>query len=274
MALNEVQNEFKDASEQGCTYELIIRGIAISTVEEMRKSLSMARRLELSGDSVKYPDYPYTAEEDVEAVTKSLDELQPLVGQFSDSSYSNNFHTYQSKLSHLLHRLEHVDDGETTRRSELLARTLTILDELHRRAEEFTKSKSVSPQLSFLEQNEFSANIHPTRQSSSSSPPRASPVAIKPILPNKWALKFSGDKKGLSLSAFLERVEELRVARHVSKEILLESGIDLFTGRAYQFYLAYRSQVTTWDDFVGLLREEYLSANYNEKLFEEIRHRT
>ncbi|KAJ8912707.1 hypothetical protein NQ315_012261 [Exocentrus adspersus] len=259
-------------NKEELTYELRVRGIAPGTVEEMRRRLAMARRLEMAGDSVKYPDYPYTPEEDVEAVTKSLKELQPLIDQFSESASSNNFHTYQSKLSHLLHRLEHLNEEQATERPALLANTLTLLDELHRKAEEFTKAQNVPPQLSFLEQTDFAANIHPARHSSSSSPPRA--TEIKPILPNKWDLKFAGDKKGLSLSAFLERVEELRVARHVSKQTLLESGIDLFSGRAYQFYLAYRGQVESWDEFVGLLREEYLSADYNEKLFEEIRNRT
>lgn len=50
----------------------------------------------------------------------------------------------------------------------------------------------------------------------------------------------------------------------------MDSGIDVFEGRAYQFYLADRNQVSSWDEFVVLSKEEYLSANYNEKLFEEI----
>ncbi|KAJ8909309.1 hypothetical protein NQ315_010461 [Exocentrus adspersus] len=155
-------------NKEELTYELRVRGIAPGTVEEMRRRLAMARRLEMAGDSVKYPDYPYTPEEDVEAVTKSLKELQPLIDQFSESASSNNFHTYQSKLSHLLHRLEHLNEEQAIERPTLLANTLTLLDELHRKAEEFTKAQNLPTPLS--------------------------------------------DKKGLSLSAFLERVEELRVA--------------------------------------------------------------
>ncbi|KAJ8980145.1 hypothetical protein NQ317_014639 [Molorchus minor] len=253
------------------TYEVRIRGIAPGTVEEMRRSLAMARRLETSGDSVKYPEYPYSVEDDIKAVEEKLAELEPLVARFGDSSSSNSFYTYQTKLSHVLHRIDNMDEEKATQRPEYRAKALTLFSDLHRKAEEFEKLQSVPPQLSFLEQSSFEAAIEPVRRSSSTSPSRA---GIKSILPNKWNLKFCGDKKGLSLSAFLEQVEELRLARHVSKNILLESGIDLFGGRAYQFYLAYRNQVSTWDDFVSLLREEYLSPNYNEKLFEEIRRRT
>lgn len=53
--------------------------------------------------------------------------------------------------------------------------------------------------------------------------------------PSKWDLKFCGDKTGISLNAFLKRVEELRVARHVTKDKLLDSGIYLFEGTAYTF---------------------------------------
>lgn len=64
------------------------------------------------------------------------------------------------------------------------------------------------------------------------------------------------------------------MARHVSKDILLESGNDLFEDHAYQFYIACQSKVVSWDHFVTLLRDVYLSANYYEKLLEEIKKRT
>lgn len=87
-------------------------------------------------------------------------------------------------------------------------------------------------------------------------------------------MTFSGDRKGLSIAAFLEKVEELRVARNVSESVLLDSGIDLFVGRAYQFYLNSRKEVDSWEKLVRLFREEYQPPDYNEKLFEEIKRRT
>lgn len=63
-------------------------------------------------------------------------------------------------------------------------------------------------------------------------------VAIRPFLPHKWNLKFSAERKDLSVNAFFERVSELSKARNASKPISLDSDIDLFEGRAYQFYLS------------------------------------
>ncbi|KAG5866196.1 hypothetical protein JTB14_031866 [Gonioctena quinquepunctata] len=270
-------------------YESQVRGIGVGTVEEMRHRLSMAIQMEKSGDSLKYPSYPFTVQQDLDAVADKLIELEPKVADFNNSNTSGAFQKYQSKLSHVLGRIDNIPSGENvisdTKRSELLAKALTLLDLLISKAEQYSKNlQGVPPQLSILDPGEstFQSGVVSHRRSSGlvataagvSSVPPNSRSTLKSILPSKWDLKFSGERKGISLSAFLERVEELRVARNVSKGILLESGIDLFTGRAYQFYLAYRHEVDTWDDFVLLLREEFLSADYNEKLFEEIRRRT
>ncbi|KAG5868007.1 hypothetical protein JTB14_024058 [Gonioctena quinquepunctata] len=245
-------------------YELKTRGIATGTVEQMRHSLAMAIRLEKSGDSLRNPTYPFTMEEDVGAVKGKLVGLAPLVSDFQDSSSSGIFVKIQSTLAHVLNRIGHMDE-ESEDRPELLAKTLTLSDELIRRAEDFDKVRDTPAHLSFLGQNQGSSTPNPSGRSMTNLAPSTSTVPVvnqsnvRSILPDKWDCKFSGEKRGFSLSAFLERVEELRIARHVSKDILLESGIDLFTGRAYQFYLAYRSDVSTWDEFVDLLREEYLS---------------
>lgn len=258
-------------------YELQIRGIATGTVDEMRHALAMAIRLEKCGDSFLYPKYPFSAQEDIDAVEAKLGTLEPLINDFTDKQSSTAFSKLQSRLSHVLNRIDHIDaDGTSAKeRSELLAKTLSLFDLLESKAKASGKSNDndISPILTVLDPNS-SAHPSPIRRSSAVNDPAFKNAFFKQVLPNKWGLRFSGDKRGISLNAFLERVEELRIARHVSKEILLESGVDLFEGRAYQFYVAYRDEVNSWDDFVGLLREEYLSPTYNEKLMEEINKRT
>lgn len=265
-------------SQDELVYELRIRGIASGTVDEMRHALAMAIRLEKSGDSVKYPAYPFTEAEDVKAVDDKLKEVEHPISSFSEASTSSNFLKFQSKLSHVFHRIDNIPE-ECVERPQLLSRALTLMDALLRRAEDVDKRQATPVQLSLMVPNQPQQNVTPPlHPRCTSSPVRSTSLNpaddFKPVPPSKWNLTFTGDKRGLSLSAFLERVEELRVARHVSKETLLECGIDLFSGRAYQFYLAYRNQVSTWDEFLSLLREEYLTPNYNEKLFDEIRKRT
>ncbi|KAG5884959.1 hypothetical protein JTB14_026556 [Gonioctena quinquepunctata] len=165
-------------------YESQVRGIGVGTVEEMRHRLSMAIQMEKSGDSLKYPSYPFTVQQDLDAVADKLIELEPKAEQ-----YSKNLQGVPPQLSIL-------DPGESTFQSGVVS---------HRR----------------------SSGLVATAAGVSSVPPNSGST-LKSILPR----------------------------------------------RAYQFYLAYRHEVDTWDDFVLLLREEFLSADYNEKLFEEIRRRT
>lgn len=212
------------------TYELAIRGIAPGTVESMRTRLAMARRMEKSGDSFTYPKYPFTPGEDIAAVKQKLDELFPQITSFNESSSSPSFSRLLSKLHHTLNRIDHIPSEESDR-PDLLARVLTLLKDLHEKAEAADSNLAGvnPPQILPLTGNTSSPN--PSHQHGSVSANLPTPrVDVKPIFPNKWDCKFSGDKKGLSLSAFLQRVEELRIARHVTKDILLESGIDLFGG--------------------------------------------
>ncbi|XP_050304517.1 uncharacterized protein LOC126742033 [Anthonomus grandis grandis] len=277
-------------------YELAIRGIAEGSVEEMRPRLPVAFQLERNGDSVRLPEYPFSFEEDALAVYKKTKEVSLLVGKFSNGRKSGEFMKLQTKLSHILNRLDHMDAGDDKdkgkSKSELVGMVLTLLAKLEDTATKHEREETIPPGLNLLEsQAGGSSTSHITVEGSdddeqvfnanlggvtNSSPiPRSSSTSFsRVVLPSKWNLQFSGDKKGLSLSAFLEKVEELRIARQVPKEILLESGIDLFTGKAYRFYLAYRRDVPTWDEFIFLLREEFQPCNYNEKLFDEICKRT
>lgn len=274
-------------------YELTIRGIAAGTVAEMRKNLAMAFQLESEDDSVVRPDYPFTVDQDLAAVVAKLAQVEPEVASFLESRVSGKFQKLQSQLAHVLGRLDNIttfDEGEEgdvqrSKRAELLAKSLSLLDDLTTKAENYERSwSSQPPVLDILEQPGVSfANLSQNRRSTlrqdvPTTPPRhhmsTTNSNFKSIAPSKWGLRFAGDHKGLSLSSFLEKVEEYRISRNVSKEMLLSSGVDLFSGRAYQFYLAYREEVNSWDDFVALLREEFLTVDYNEKLFDEIKKRT
>lgn len=71
-------------------------------------------------------------------------------------------------------------------------------------------------------------------------------VRYKPV--SKWNIKFSGEMKieNFSLSAFLERVEETRIARNVTEQDLFNSAIDLFSGKALIWYRSIRKTVRDW----------------------------
>lgn len=274
-------------------YELKIRGIGIGTCDEMRHRLAMAIRFEKSGDSLRYPTYPYTFKEDAEAVRRKLtDELPKRIEDLTTGKESSEAIKLQTKFAHVLGRVDHMDaegdDENITKRAEILAEVLTLFDNFHRKLEVIDARNQqaivgqVPPGLSIIQSaiggQLFQAGV---RNVPSSSPRASSPVqsasssTVKMIPPHKWGLeKFTGNSKLISISAFFERVEELRIARNAPKEVLLESGLDLFGDKAYQFYKECRRRVSSWDELVEEFRHEYLSANHNEALFEELQKRT
>ncbi|KAG5889152.1 hypothetical protein JTB14_036963 [Gonioctena quinquepunctata] len=95
----------------------------------------------------------------------------------------------------------------------------------------------------------------------------------KMIPPHKWnSRRFCGDGESMSVMALFEGVEELRLARHVPKAVLLDSGVDLFVDKA--FYKDCPTRVTSWDGLVKEFKEEYLSANHDDALFEKLQKRS
>lgn len=78
----------------------------------------------------------------------------------------------------------------------------------------------------------------------------------------------------MSLSAFLQRVEELRKARNLSIDELFRAGYDLFSGKALTWFRANIKHASDWSSLVKLLREEIHPADYDERLYDEIKSRT
>lgn len=99
-------------------------------------------------------------------------------------------------------------------------------------------------------------------------------VSRKHVPVCKWGLHFSGEENDVSLSAFLERVEDLCVARNVPKQILWEEAIDLFVGQARIWFRSMRRQIGSWDELVTEMRKEFQPSDYDEVLLAEIRTRT
>ncbi|KAK9048337.1 hypothetical protein SSX86_032700 [Deinandra increscens subsp. villosa] len=86
---------------------------------------------------------------------------------------------------------------------------------------------------------------------------------------HRWNLKFNGQT---SVNDFLDRVEELRVSRGVTKEQLLRSAPEIFVNEALLWYRT--CQFRDWDDLVAQLKEAFQPYDYNYSLWDEIRRRT
>lgn len=78
----------------------------------------------------------------------------------------------------------------------------------------------------------------------------------------------------MSVHNFLERVTELCESRHVSKQQVFESAVDLFAGKALTWYRANKLRVHDWNSLTNLLRVHFEPLDYRSRLFKEILERT
>ncbi|XP_074027277.1 uncharacterized protein [Leptinotarsa decemlineata] len=86
---------------------------------------------------------------------------------------------------------------------------------------------------------------------------------------SRWRIHFDGES---SVTNFLEKIEELRLSRGVTKQQLLRSAPELFTKDALFWF---RTQnFKSWDNLVEKLKKDFLPYDYEFDLWEEIRKRT
>lgn len=88
---------------------------------------------------------------------------------------------------------------------------------------------------------------------------------------SRWNLKFNGLT---GVTNFIERVEELSHASGISNEQLMHCAVLLFTDTALSWYRALRPNIHTWEQLKQKLRSTYLSSEYEEDLWQDIRNRT
>lgn len=86
---------------------------------------------------------------------------------------------------------------------------------------------------------------------------------------SRWKVQYDGQS---SVNNFLERVEELRMSRGISKDRLLRAAPELLTKDALTWYRTQKFQ--SWDEFEFKLREAYHPYDYEFELMDEIRRRT
>lgn len=249
-------------------YELNIRGMLASadTVDSMKSKLRSALKAEASEEST-YTNikYPYAYKEDMEALTKKLEEITRLVEAYRASSKETEFVKAKSKADYALRRAGRVvydNDAQHQAVLDIRSQIIVLTGKL------FTVESE-----SELEDDDLGfSKITLT----ASTPKKARVVennsgTISEV--GKWNLKFKGDHNG-SVNAFLERAEELRLAKGLSKTQLFKAAVELFDDKALIWFRANRKRIGGWDKLIEELRAEFLPADYDDRLWEEIRHRT
>lgn len=271
-------------SQNELQYELQIRGVTdLADANVRRKTLRNLMKLEKLNSSFKLPAYPYTFDEDHEAVKKTLTEIDELIQEFDGNKSSGSHKKISSKIAHCYERITRMpasSSEEEQTRSKLLIRIMNSWSNVSIKSE--TNAKSSTPKhpgildfqsLHIADESLDEDNLESTGTEDTCAD--LSPMQVKPktILPAHWNLKFTGDIKDMSLGSFLERVDELCIARNVTRVQLFNSAIDLFQGKALIWYRANKSQFSCWNELVTQLREVFLPYNFDERLFDEIKSR-
>lgn len=253
----EIQYELKLRNEQD-------QGTVIELRNKLRKIL---RRENTEGASVSLDgkSHLFNFDEEVFACEEGLNSLETLIKAFEVSPNKATALTIETKLSHYISRANYLQVTPDNEVNEKLKQKLVIELAMMMSRYQLLITKCNSDGSSSDEESKVKFNA---------SNIQLSAEKVKSIPVSKWNIQFSGESKSLSLGAFLERVNELRVARNVTYEQLFAGSIDLFTGKALLWLRANRNTVNNWNELVELLRVEFQPINYDERLMEEIKRRT
>lgn len=274
-------SEINFLNQDELLYEVRVRGLeGTPTVTEMRTALRSLIRLSREGHNITTGDYPFTFVDDLKAIENKFQEIEGLMAEPKEKVKPNKI---TAKLSHTLGRCDRMNPTTEEKRAKAqwMLKLLTLIDSWDGDELERLEQKEIEENTSKLQEldigSEDGANEEVRRTpvaNSTSIPKLQAGDNMKPIPVVKWNIKFSGLSSEMSLNSFLQQVDDLRIARNVTKEQLFISAIDLFRGQALLWYRTKRKEAKDWDDLVRLLKEDYLPSDYDDKLLEEIRRRT
>lgn len=251
-------------------YELLVRGLpAEGLVKELRAEVRNALRNEAEGEVYERLEYPFTVEEDLEALGNGKKAIEKLLTAFEISPARETRASIETKLVHYNNRINYgstASDEETAAKQPLKIDFALLMSRYQYIANKSFTADTKHDSVDYADERYSVKNLP--------YPPEIKEVSAKSTPVVKWNLKFSGESRSMPLSAFLERVTELMVARNVTKVQLFKEAVDLFDGKALVWFRANRSKVDNWDELSALLRREFLPIDYDERLLEEIKRRT
>lgn len=247
--------------QEELNYELRIRGIITTRKDASVKRKMLARALESERfRNITLVDPEYDSVQEIKTITDTLDSIRNLVVEFEGPENDSQFRRIKSRLICITNRIQRLivpeEDGDVLKslKNESLATCLELDALLY---EKVATQASTSP-------SGNTTIVQPLFQAQNVG---------KGIPVYKWNLHFSGDDN-FSLKSFLDRVDELSVARRVTKDDLFASAIDLFSGSALLWYRSIRQSVKDWDELVFSLKHHFLPSDYEDRLWDEIRTRT
>jgi hypothetical protein len=246
-------------SDEQLDYELRIRKLKPRDDRDSKvKVLTRA----LSGRQIKQivdPKFKPDTEEAI--IEKTLEDITTAIVALVDPENTHEIRKIKSQLAYIIDRIlrfpestatsKPVDEIKSTSFATCLELESDLLDKINlinaNRSQILNSTMINEPSKSFL-----------------------SSRTSKPVPVYKWGLSFNGKT---NLPAFLEKANDLMVARGLTEEELFRSAYDLFEEPALTWYRAVRDGIGDWQSLVKLLKKNFLPPDYDERLLDEIKSR-
>jgi hypothetical protein len=260
-------------------YEIKIRGVVLPTDSTLEKCRSILRGLVVKQKlrTTKPIENNFSRTLDLEQIAMSLKDVETLLSNLDtpiEKAISDKINDRLRHISERLNRVHPKTDDSLEDDFELFETELYSLIGEFEQIKELDKSSQVQVlNTSTIEPLANSSNI--STQPSNSKPPVAPVVTFKTPSSNtsadvihKWNVKFKGNPG--TLLDFLEKVEDLRIARNISEDCLFNSAYDLFDAEALQWFRSNRSRVQSWSELVALLKSCFLPFNLDSEINREL----
>lgn len=251
-------------------YELRIRGVQTSRdVNDKRKMLGKLLDKERNRNvEIEDPNFIFDTER--LAIDTTLENIKQIVREFEGPATDSTYVRVRARLAHVTARIrrmaltpEHGQEAITFK-NEAYATCLILEAELDEHVtRDGTQTTNQLPGEGRVQHgNEPGPNVVHVHN--------AKPAAIY-----KWDVKFNGAMDAFAVKNFLERVDELAEARHVSKVQLFEAANDLFVGKGRLWLQQVKKEksVTDWDSLVARLEKDFIGATYEDDLWQIIKGR-
>lgn len=266
-------------------YELIIRDFGVNEKEDVNDLKFVLRKYITDNKPVSETAKIKMLDSDQKEIKDSLAEIQRNLDDFPSKDAKISERRILSRLEHLTGRVSRLQTSEIDGFDNLKKNTLDTCEVIQAKLSRLVKKLTHALSSTFLEGKHVVLQPSETDSDMESydsfpignSPTGQSPVNClvkKPSVPvYKWGLKFDGQGGTDAVLSFLERVDELRAARGISKEELFSSAIDLFSGPAVVWFRSIKSRVNSWDALEQLLRKNFLPLNSDDAIWKQIRER-
>lgn len=238
-------------------YEVRVRlGTPATTLADLRAQI---RKLNIEVPTDEVAEYEGDTTEELAAITLKLAELDNLLQESAaDRGSVKVLNRVQAVAHHLFHRISRINPSvaESKKYAELNDRLQKLLYKLDTVLLNFRSALTSEPT--------DDSNVPTGNSATTCRCGRHSSV-------HKLNLQYNGNT---CIKTFLRRLEQLRLSRGITEVELLCSACELFTDGAASWFDGLDVAANSWSELKQWLLLEYLPADFNERLLDEIRART